>query len=195
MKKILSVLILVATFSGALQAQTTAPAPKFANLSPSPAAIAYYPHNFAHDRGDGPKKVGNVIFAKVVYFRPAKKDREIFGKLVPYGKVWRTGANENTEIKFFQDVVIQGKTVKAGTYSLFTIPTETDWTIILNSDLDHWGAFSYKEANDVFRFTAPSKKTEALVENFTIQFAKSGDKSATMQLVWDTTLVELPISF
>ena len=195
MKKILSILIVAFLISGALLAQTSAPAPKFADLSKSPAAIAYYPHNFAHDRGDGPKKVGNTVFAKVVYFRPAKKDRVVFGTLVPYGKVWRTGANENTEIKFFQDVVIQGKTVKAGTYSLFSIPTETDWTIILNSDLDHWGAFSYKEANDVVRFTAPSKKTDVPVENFTIQFAKNGDKSATLQLVWDSTLVELPISF
>lgn len=195
MKKNFSILVFSMLLSFTINAQTQTSATKFANLSPSPAAIAYYPHNFAHDRGDGPKKVGNTVFAKVVYFRPAKKEREIFGKLVPYGKVWRTGANENTELKFFQDVVIQGKTVKAGTYSLFTIPTETDWTIILNSDLDRWGAFSYKEANDVARFTVSSKKTEAPVENFTIQFAKSSDKSATLQLVWDSTLVELPISF
>jgi len=193
MKKNISLLVLLFVFAFALQAQT--PAPKFTVLSKSPAAVAYYPNNFAHDRGDGPKKAGNTVYAKIVYFRPAKKEREVFGKLVPFNQVWRTGANENTEIKFYNDVVIQGKSIKAGTYSLFTIPTETDWTIILNSDLDHWGAFSYKMENDVARFKVPSKKTDAPIENFTIQFSKTDDKTALMQLTWDSTLVELPISF
>jgi hypothetical protein len=169
MKKNISLLVLLFVFAFALQAQT--PAPKFTVLSKSPAAVAYYPNNFAHDRGDGPKKAGNTVYAKIVYFRPAKKEREVFGKLVPFNQVWRTGANENTEIKFYSDVVIQGKNIKAGTYSLFTIPTETDWTIILNSDLD------------------------APIENFTIQFSKTDDKTALMQLTWDSTLVELPMGF
>ncbi len=193
MKRNISLLVLCFAFAVALQAQTQQS--KFASLSKSPAAIAYYPNNFAHDRGDGPKKVGNTVYAKVVYFRPAKKEREVFGKLVPFNQVWRTGANENTEIKFYTDVVIQGKSIKAGTYSLFTIPTEKDWTIILNSDLDRWGAFSYKIENDVARFSVPSKKTDAPVENFTIQFTKTEDKTAILQLIWDSTLVELPISF
>ena len=172
---------------------TTTQAQKVISMDKSPLDYAYFPINFAHDRGDVPKKEGNQAFVRVLYSRPAKKEREVFGKLIPYGQVWRVGANECTEIKFYQDVKIQGKSIKAGTYSLFAIPNETEWTIILNSDTDYWGAYSYKEANDVVRFKVPVKKAEAMAENFTIQFVKDGDKNAVMQLVWDMTLVELAV--
>lgn len=161
----------------------------FRNPDKSTMDAAYFPDNFAHDRKEGEKAL-----VRVIYSRPAKKDREVFGKLVPYGKVWRTGANENTEIKFYQDATIQGKKVKAGTYSLFTIPGETEWTIILNSDLDYWGAFKYNQANDVARFTVPSQKsTDAPIETFSIQFPKGSD--AIMRMGWDNTIVEVPITF
>ena len=91
----------------------------FAKVDKSTLDIAYLPHNFAHDRENG-----ELAIAKVTYSRPLKKDREIFGNLVPYGKVWRTGANESTEIKFYRDVNFGGQHIKAGTYSLFTIPGE-----------------------------------------------------------------------
>jgi hypothetical protein len=117
------------------------------------------------------------------------------GKLVPYGKVWRAGANEATEIKFYQDVQMAGKSVKAGTYSLFTIPGEKEWTIILSSDLDYWGAFSYKEANDVIRITSPLSTQDKTVENFTIQFDKKGDQQGVMMLAWDKTVVEVPFKY
>ena len=171
----------------------TTQAQKVISLDKSPLDYAYFPINFSHDRGDGPKKVGNQAFVRVLYSRPAKKEREVFGKLIPYGQVWRAGANECTEIKFYKDVKIQGKSIKAGTYSLFAIPNESEWTIILNGDTDYWGAYSYKEANDIARFKVPVKKAETMAENFTIQFAKDSDKNAVMQLVWDMTLVELPI--
>ena len=187
MKKVFSFCICLVLLSTALQAQKVIP------LDKSPLDYAYFPVNFAHDRGDGPKKVGNQAFVRVLYSRPAKKEREIFGKLIPYGQVWRAGANESTEIKFYQDVTIQGKAIKAGTYSLFVLPTESEWTIILNTNVDYWGSFSYKEANDVARFKVPVKKAESMAENFTIQFAQNGEKNATMQLIWDMTLVELPI--
>jgi hypothetical protein len=125
----------------------------------------------------------------VIYSRPGKNDREVFGKLIPYGKVWRTGANEATEIKFYQDVELAGKKVKEGTYSLFTIPGEKEWTIILNSDMDYWGAYSYNPKNDVLRVTAPATQISTPVENFTIQFDKG-----VMKLVWDKTLVEVPFT-
>lgn len=161
----------------------------FRPLDKSPMDVAYFPDHFAHDRKDGDKAM-----VRVIYSRPSKNGRAVFGTLVPYGKVWRTGANENTEIKFYQDATIQGKKVKAGTYSLFTIPGETEWTIILNSDLDHWGAFTYKQENDVVRFTAPSKKsTDAPLENFSIHFPKGN--AAVMRLGWDDTIVEVPITF
>ncbi len=171
-------------------------AQKMEGLDKSPMDMAYYPDNFAHDRKFAPKLIGDTpALVRVTYSRPAKKDREIFGKLIPYNQVWRAGANESTEIKFYQDVTIQGKKVKAGTYSLFTIPNASEWTIIINSDLDFWGAYSYNQANDVLRANVPVKKSEAVIENFSIQLTRENDKEAVLRLVWDTTLIELPISF
>lgn len=173
-------------------------AQKLRGTDKSPMDMAYYPDNFAHDRKFAPKLIGDMpAIVRITYSRPAKKEREVFGtKIVPYGEVWRLGANESTEIKFYQDVTIQGKKVKAGTYSLFAIPTATEWTIILNKDLDFWGAYSYNKDNDVLRVSVPTKKTDEVVENFSIQCIKgSNDKETTMKLAWDMTLVEVPISF
>ena len=108
MKKIFSLLVVLITLSTAIQAQ------KVMNLDKSPMDRAYYPVNFAHDR-----KAGDKAVARVFYSRPAKKEREVFGKLVPYDKVWRAGANESTEIKFYQDVTIGGKKLSAGTLLAF----------------------------------------------------------------------------
>lgn len=151
-------------------------AQKFASLDKSPLDIEYY----KADRMAPP-------MIKVIYSRPMLNGREL-SKLAPIGKVWRTGANEATEIKFFQDMNFGGKTVKAGTYSLFSIPGDTEWTIILNSELDVWGAFSYKEANDVLRISAPAS-TGASVEDFSITF-----DSDIMYLAWGTTRVAIPVS-
>jgi hypothetical protein len=173
-------------------------AQKLRGTDKSPMDMAYYPDNFAHDRKFAPKLIGDMpAIVRITYSRPAKKEREVFGtKIVPYGEVWRLGANESTEIKFYQDVTIQGKKVKAGTYSLFAIPTATEWTIILNKDLDFWGAYSYNKDNDVLRVNVPTKKTDEVVENFSIQCIKgSNDKETTMKMAWDMTLVEVPISF
>ncbi|MBN8825624.1 MULTISPECIES: DUF2911 domain-containing protein [unclassified Spirosoma] len=166
-------------------------------LDKSPMDMAYYPDDFAHDRKFAPAKVGDKVYARVTYSRPAKNGREVFGKLIPYGKVWRVGANEATEIKFFTDATIQGKKIKAGVYSLYAIPTETEWTIILNSDLDQWGAYSYKPELDVLRVTASVKKTENVVENFTVQFKKAKDTptESIMMLAWDNVQVDIPITF
>jgi hypothetical protein len=173
-------------------------AQKLRGIDKSPMDMAYYPDNFAHDRKFAPKLIGDMpAIVRITYSRPAKKEREVFGtKIVPYGEVWRLGANESTEIKFYQDVTIQGKKVKAGTYSLFAIPTATEWTIILNNDLDFWGAYSYNKNNDVLRISVPTKKTDEVVENFSIQCIKGiNDKETTMKMAWDMTLVEIPISF
>lgn len=166
-------------------------------LDKSPMDMAYYPDDFAHDRKFAPAKVGDKVYARVTYSRPAKNGRDVFGKLIPYDKVWRVGANEATEIKFFTDATIQGKTVKAGVYSLYAIPTDTEWTLILNSDLDQWGAYSYKPELDVLRVTAPVKKTDSTTENFTIQFKKVNDtpSQSIMMFAWDNALVEVPVTF
>lgn len=192
MKKTLLLLCLFGLIIIEVQAQ------KLRGTDKSPMDMAYFPDNFAHDRKFAPKLIGDMpAIVRITYSRPAKKEREVFGtKIVTYGEVWRLGANESAEIKFYQDVTIQGKKVKAGTYSLFAIPTATEWTIILNKDLDFWGAYSYNKDNDVLRVNVPTKKTDEVVENFSIQCIKgSNDKETTMKMAWDMTLVEVPISF
>ncbi|MCE7066558.1 DUF2911 domain-containing protein [Dyadobacter sp. CY326] len=184
MKKRIILSLAFIIFAVAVQAQ------KFRPLDKSPRDIAYFPDHFAHDRKDGDKAL-----IKVSYSRPYLKGREAFGKLEPFGKVWRTGADESTEIKFYQDATFGGKKIKAGTYSLFTIPGEKEWTVILSSDLDYWGAYQYKEANDVLRVTAPVKAAEAPIENFSIVFEKVSDTSAKMFLGWASSVIEVPVSF
>jgi Protein of unknown function (DUF2911) len=173
-------------------------AQKFPGLDKSPMDVSYYPHDFAHDRKFAPDKIGGADAAavvRVIYSRPAKKEREVFGKLIPFGKVWRLGANEATEIKFYQDVTFGGKPVKAGSYALFAIPDQGEWTIVLNSELDHWGAYSYKESLDVLRIKVPVKSTTDVVENLAIAFEKVDTKAATMRIGWDKTMVEVPFEW
>ena len=168
----------------------------FRGLDKSPMDMAYYPDDYAHDRRFAPAKIGtDKARVRVTYSRPAKTGREVFGKLVPYGKVWRVGANEAPEIKFYQDVTVAGKKIPAGTYALLAIPAETEWTLIFSSDLDQWGAYSYNQGFDVVRVTAPVQKAETVLENFSIQFAKKDDNTAVMYLGWDSIRVAVPIAF
>jgi hypothetical protein len=168
----------------------TAHAQDFRKADKSPLDYAYLPDDFAHDRKEGDKAI-----VRVTYSRPIKNNREVFGKLVPYGKVWRTGANENTEIKFYQDVEFGGKKVKAGSYSLFTIPGEKEWTVILNSDLDYWGAYKYNEKNDIARVTAPVISLGVALDSFSIQFEDKGNNQAVMRLGWDKTAAEVALKY
>lgn len=166
-----------------------ASAQSFRKTDKSPLDMAYFPDNFAHDRKEGEKAI-----LRVTYSRPFKNNRKVFGGIVKYDKVWRTGANEATEIKLYQDVEFAGKKLPAGTYAVFSIPGEKEWTIIFNSDLDYWGHYSYNESNDVLRVPANVTQGSQVVENFTIQFDGSGG-SGVMYLAWDTTVVELPFSY
>lgn len=127
----------------------------------------------------------------VTYGRPYKKGRVIFGELEKYGKVWRTGADEATQITFAKDVTFGGKPVKAGTYTLFTIPNEKEWTVILNSQLGQWGAYDYEKnkGKDVVQFTVPAKKLSRVVEQHTIRFTPRHD----MIIEWDQTQISVPV--
>ncbi|GGX21288.1 DUF2911 domain-containing protein [Aquimarina muelleri] len=174
MKK--SLLLMVVMFLGTLSSIN---AQKFAELQKSPTDISYA----KKERAAKPK-------IKVIYSRPQKKGRKIFGNLAAFDKVWRTGADEATEIKFFEDVKMGDKSIKAGTYSLFTIPGEKEWTIIINSDLDSWGAYTYDEKKDVARIKVPVANGEEL-EVFSITFNKV-DKGYHMIMGWDTTRIEVP---
>jgi hypothetical protein len=127
---------------------------------------------------------------KIAYGQPSKKGRVIFGELVPFGKVWRLGANEATEITFVKDGSFGGKPVKAGTYTLFTIPEATSWTFILNSELKQWGAYEYDKikAKNVLEVKATATKIAAPVEKLTITLP--ADK---LVVEWDQTQVEVPV--
>ena len=127
---------------------------------------------------------------KVTYGRPYKKGRVIFGELEPFGKVWRVGADEATEITFKKDMKFGGKDVKAGTYTLFAIPNENEWTIILNSTLKQWGAYSYEKnkANNVLQVNVPVKKSSTVTEQLTIV-----PENNNLFIRWDNAEVAIPL--
>jgi Protein of unknown function (DUF2911) len=142
----------------------------------------------------------NGLKLAIYYSQPSKKEREIFGSatndtkvkiLVPYGQVWRTGANEATEIEISKDVTVAGEALKAGKYSLFTIPDENTWTIIFNSKIALWG-LNYDEKSDVLRVEVPSMLRDEVLEKFTISFVEA-EGGADMLLEWDKTKVIVPI--
>lgn len=126
----------------------------------------------------------------ITYGRPAVKDREIFGGLVPYGEVWRTGANESTALVVSNDVTIEGNKLAAGTYSLYTIPSKDKWTIIINSKLS-WGT-QYDKSKDVFRFEVEPRKAD-YIERMMFYFTDLTQESATIVLHWDETEVPFTI--
>lgn len=130
---------------------------------------------------------------EIVYSRPGVKGRPIFDGLVPYGQVWRTGANNATKITFSTPVKLNGAEIPAGTYALFTIPGETEWTIIINKGAAQWGAFQYNETNDLVRVKATPVKLSQSIETFTIEFTDIRDESATLNLLWEKTLVPVKI--
>lgn len=134
-------------------------------------------------------------YLKITYGQPHKRGRSVFGSLVPYGKVWRTGANEATELTITRDIVINNIPLKAGTYSLFTIPEKDSWTIIINSDLGLWGSYNYNAKMDVLRFNLPIQPIQGSVyEPFTILIDQKNDK-AEIILAWDTIQVRIPVQF
>ncbi|MCY2688384.1 DUF2911 domain-containing protein [Salinimicrobium sp. TH3] len=186
MKKIL---IMFAVLAGSLSTQLYAQdktetlkdndGPNFSKLDVSPMDVALF-------RGEN-----NEPMARVLYSRPQTRDREVFGKLVPYGEVWRTGANEATEITLYQDLMVGGKTIKKGTYTLFTIPREKEWTIILNNSTNIWGAYDYHVEKDVARITVPVRKSPVHIDAFSMNFAKSND-GADLYIGWDDSYVKVP---
>lgn len=128
---------------------------------------------------------------EIDYSRPGVKHRKIFGGIVPYGKVWRTGANNATKIIFSTPVKLDGHDIPAGTYALFTIPGEDEWTIIINKKANQWGSFRYDEKTDVVRFKVKPVEIAEQIETFTIEFNHIRDESAMINLVWDHTVVPI----
>ena len=153
--------------------------------------MCYYPGNYPvlkiQDKATEP------LVARVIYSRPQKNGRLIFGDLVEYGKVWRLGANEATEIEFFRSVKIGDKKVEKGRYTLYAIPMEDNWTIILNKDNDTWGACKYDEQKDVLRTTVPVQKLNEGIEALAMTFEKS-ETGCNLIIAWDNVKVSLPIN-
>lgn len=131
------------------------------------------------------------------YSRPSAKGRTIFGELVPYDKIWRTGANASTKITILESAYIGNKPIQPGTYALYTIPGKEVWTIIIHSNikLRSIAGDAYNPADDVFRFDIKPQSTDKYVETFTIQFTDLQTNSLNLQLVWENTLVNIPMKF
>jgi len=139
------------------------------------------------------KQMVGLTEIEIDYSRPGVKGREVFGSLVPYGVVWRTGANAPTKLTVSEAVEIGGVQVPAGTYALYSIPNRMEWTIILSQKTDLWGAYGYDEANDLVRFKVSPERLPNPVETFTIAVADLSDKGAKLRIEWDNTRVSIPI--
>lgn len=131
---------------------------------------------------------------ELAYSRPAMKGRKVFGDLVPFGKVWRTGANSATTITFGDDVTIGSTLVKAGKYGLLTIPDKKEWIIIISKQLDVTSPAAYKQDMDVVRVTASAMNMKESMESFTMQFADVKPSSCALHIMWENTAVALPIT-
>jgi hypothetical protein len=171
----------IAIFTIALISSVDSTAQKFAKVDVSPMDGAAYPSNW---------KESNKLI-KITYSRPQLKGRAL-DKLAPNDKVWRTGANEAAEITFYKDVTFGDKEVKAGTYTLFTIPTEGDWTVILSKQKNVWGSYFYDMKEDVVRVSGKVSKSDEVIESFSIVF-EGEEENATMYLGWANTIVSVPI--
>ena len=182
---ILLSLLMISVLMGRFQSNNLPPVDK------SPMDMCYYPGNYPVLKIQD--KVTEPLVARVIYSRPQKNGRLIFGELVEYGKVWRLGANEATEIEFFRSVKIGDKKVEKGRYTLYAIPTEENWTMILNKDNDTWGAFKYDEQKDVLRITVPVQKLNEGVEAMAMTFEKS-ESGCNLIVAWDNIKASLPIS-
>lgn len=162
------------------------------NLDSSPLDMSYYPVNYPVLKIQD--KMSEPLIARVVYSRPQKRGRKLFGDLIGYGQVWRLGANEATEIEFFKDIKVDGKPVKKGRYTLYALVNEDKWVLILNKETDTWGAFRYDSTKDVLRTTVPVEKRPDIAEAFSMAFQKAG-KGAELMISWDDVLVKLPITW
>lgn len=184
----LGIVLAICLSAGLASAQDPATAVKFPGPDASPADILYYPINTPKAK----EAVTPII--KVIYSRPQKKGREIFGVMEKFNVLWRLGANESTNIQFTRRVTIGGKKIKAGVYSLFAIPNEKEWTLIINSQTDRWGAFSYDQTKDIVRMNVSVESTEKVIEYFSMTFVETPN-GANLVMAWDRTQVQLPIQF
>ncbi len=189
MKKIIPVLITFQLFFISLIAQNNTLPP----VDKSPMDMSYYPNNYPvlkiQDKATEP------VVTRVVYSRPQRSGRPIFGGLVKYGEVWRLGANEATEIEFYKQVKIGDTKISKGRYTLYALVNEDNWTFIINKDTDTWGAFKYDPKKDVTRISVPVQKiTDIPVESLSMVFEKT-PTGCNLVVAWENTKAALPVTF
>lgn len=187
MKKIIFSLAVVLS-STYLRAQSNS----FPPTDKSPMDMSYYPNGYPVQKIED--KITEPLLARVIYSRPQKSGRVIFGGLVKYGEVWRLGANEATEIEFFKHVRIGGKKIPKGRYTLYALVNENTWTIIINKDTDIWGAFKYDAKKDILRTEVPVQKNDSVIESLAMYFDKSAS-GVNLVIGWDMVKVSLPITY
>jgi hypothetical protein len=178
--RFLRLILLSATMASAAMAQSQS-GPRINAPAPSPA-------------GSLKQKVGFTDI-EVTYARPSVRGRKIFGGLLPYGEVWRTGANSATKITFSTPVRFGGQELAAGSYALYSIPGASEWTIIFNKVTGEWGAYTYKQENDALRVKAKPVALAQPVETFTIDINDFQTESATLNLIWEKTRVPVKFEF
>ena len=187
MRQTIVAILLIASVQVSAQLNSSSLPP----LDKSPMDMSYYPANFPilkiQDKATEP------VVMRLIYSRPQLNGRKIFGDLQEYGKVWRLGANEATEIEFFKDVKINDRKIRKGRYTLYAIPFQDKWTLIVNKETDIWGSFRYDQSEDIVRMDIPVVKNE-VTEAMTIVFDKSS-LGADMNVYWDDVKVSLPIEF
>src|SRR5436305_5852089 len=172
-------LLLVLSFCVAATAQAQSP---MTPLDKSPMDMSYYPVDYPIMKVQ--KKTDAPPVARVIYGRPQKNDRVIFGDLVPYDMVWRLGANEATEIEFFKDVKVDGKKLAKGRYTLYALPSPDKWVLIFNKDTDSWGAFAYDQKKDVLRTTVNVINLQEVTDIFTIFFQGKEKNNTKLVIAW-----------
>jgi hypothetical protein len=190
MKKILMVLLAIVLFSSAYSQES-----KWPKLDVSSLDAEYYPAKAAWRNYLGEEERNINPQVKVVYSRPKKKDREIFGTLIPYGKEWRLGANEATEITFYQSVGIGGSTINPGTYTMSAVVNPNDWVINFSSQRGIWGSENRDASKTVASVKVPTTTEKESVEALSMSFREINDQTAHMTIQWDKTRVEIPIAF
>jgi len=164
---------------------------KLPEVDKSPMDVSYYPNNYPILKIQN--KATEPLAVRILYSRPQRQGRKVFGELVEYGKVWRLGANEATEIEFYKDVKIGGKKIPRGRYTIYAIVSEKVWTMILNKDTDTWGAFKYDSNKDVLRTDVVAQKTDEVVESMSMFFEKS-TSGISLIIAWEQVKVALPIT-
>lgn len=174
-------LITTLAFAFMMLLSFNAEAQKFPGLDKSPLDLAAFPNR-------GADKV-----IKVFYSRPQLNGRTVGKEIAPYGELWRTGANDATQIQFLSDMKFGDKTIKTGAYSLFTIPGEKEWTIIISSDVDNWATRGYDKSNEVARITVPVTMGDESLEAFSMTFEPT-ETGANLHMGWDKVRVAVPFT-